>query len=149
MLRTVQTALGRVEGTSEEDPAVTVFRGIPYAQPPVGELRWRAPRPVLPWEGTLRAHVFAPIAPQPMTPPGEFYGHEWQVDPATPQSEDCLYANVWTPALRAGGELTDKAADRLCRPRCAPATMRAGRHAHRPRCAPVAMCVYSILLIVP
>lgn len=48
MLRTVQTALGRVEGTSEEDPAVTVFRGIPYAQPPVGELRWRAPRPCAP-----------------------------------------------------------------------------------------------------
>ena len=109
MRRVIETPLGRVEGLSEDDPAITVFRGIPYAQPPVGELRWRAPRPAQPWEGTLQAHAFAPIAPQPMTPPEEFYGHEWQVDPATPQSEDCLYANVWTPALHADGELTASA----------------------------------------
>lgn len=104
MLRTVWTALGPVEGIAAPEPEITVFRGIPFAAPPVGDLRWRAPQPAEPWAGTLIAHDFAPACAQPT--PGnsnEFYDREWGTDPALTLSEDCLYLNVWTPALRGGG----------------------------------------------
>lgn len=110
MLRTVHTQLGDVEGIASPDPAVTVFRGIPFAKPPVGQLRWRAPQPVKAWEGVLKAHDFAAIAIQPT--PGasnEFYDKEWGMDPAIAMSEDCLYLNIWTPALRGRGEVSTDA----------------------------------------
>ena len=59
MLRTVWTAFGLVEGIAASEPEITVFRGVPFAAPPVGDLRWRAPQPAEPWEGTLIAHDFA------------------------------------------------------------------------------------------
>lgn len=77
---------GVVQGTVEE--GVAVFRGIPFAAPPVGELRWKAPQPVQPWEGVLEADKFAPASIQPAV--------QWMGD--EPTSEDCLYLNVWTPA---------------------------------------------------
>ena len=81
---------GLVEGTAEK--GLTVYRGIPFAAPPVGDLRWRAPQPAEKWEGVLKADKFAPMCMQnmpgmPGKPPGE-----------ANQSEDCLYLNVWTPA---------------------------------------------------
>jgi para-nitrobenzyl esterase len=65
---------------------------VPFAAPPVGELRWRAPQPVAPWEGTRKATSFAPACPQKgVSMPGE----------APPViSEDCLYLNIWTPAKK-------------------------------------------------
>ena len=51
MKRQVIVAQGTVEGLAAEDQGITVFRGVPFAQPPVGGLRWRAPRPALPWDG--------------------------------------------------------------------------------------------------
>ncbi len=99
MRRQVRVRQGIVEGLATEDPTITAFRGIPFAQPPIGGLRWREPRPALPWNGVLQAYDFAPIAMQPMSNPQDFYGKEWQMDPDTPMSEDCLYVNVWTPAL--------------------------------------------------
>lgn len=78
---------GKVEGVMEND--VGVFKGIPFAAPPVGEWRWKAPQPVKPWEGVLNADKFAPASSQP-TPP-------WVPTPQV-SSEDCLYLNVWTPA---------------------------------------------------
>ena len=112
MLRTVQTALGPVEGLAAPEPEITVFRGIPFAAPPVGDLRWRAPRPVEPWPGTLAAYDFAPACPQP-TPGGsnEFYDREWGTDPAIELNEDCLYLNIWTPALRGNRRDTRVVAD--------------------------------------
>ncbi|MBW3083483.1 carboxylesterase/lipase family protein [Bifidobacterium phasiani] len=113
MLRTVRTSLGWVEGIAAPEPEITVFRGIPFAAPPVGDLRWRAPRPAEPWTGTLTAHDFAPACPQPT--PGDsnaFYDREWGTDPAIALDEDCLYLNVWTPALRGRGPDARVAADR-------------------------------------
>src|SRR5512143_506929 len=56
----VRTAAGVVAGTTEPDGAVRVFRGIPYAAPPVGDLRWREPQPVAPWPGVRKAVDFGP-----------------------------------------------------------------------------------------
>jgi para-nitrobenzyl esterase len=78
---------GLLSGT--EDNGIRAFRGIPYAAPPVGELRWRAPRPVTPWKGVRTADKFSATCMQ-MAIAGR---------PATqPMSEDCLALNVWTPA---------------------------------------------------
>lgn len=107
MKRQVHIHSGVVQGLAATDPAITVFRGVPFAQPPVGELRWRAPQPVTPWKGILETFDFAPTAMQPT--PGnsnEFYDKEWGTDPSVDMSEDCLYANVWTPALRGNKEST-------------------------------------------
>lgn len=83
---TVRLDDGIVQGTVEE--GIAVFRGIPFAAPPVGELRWKAPQPVEPWEGVLKADKYAPLPVQVKTP--------WMGD--TEMSEDCLFLNVWTPA---------------------------------------------------
>lgn len=94
---------GRIQGVpAAGTPDVLVFKGIPYAAPPVGELRWRAPQPVTPWEGVRVCDTFGPIAPQPGNKPGTFYGDEfyWEGTPA--ESEDCLYLNIWAPAPTVG-----------------------------------------------
>jgi para-nitrobenzyl esterase len=70
---------GKVEGTVEN--GIKVFKGIPFAAPPVGELRWKAPQPVKPWEGVKKADKFAP---------GSIQNQKLE------QSEDCLYLNIWT-----------------------------------------------------
>lgn len=57
MLRIVHTGCGAIEGIAAPEPEITVFRGIPFAAPPVGDLRWRAPQPVAAWAGTLAAHA--------------------------------------------------------------------------------------------
>lgn len=84
----VRVESGLVEGLREE--GVTVYRGLPFAAPPVGDLRWRAPQPAAPWRGVRRATAFAPACQQEgVSMPGE----------ALPTiSEDCLYLNVWAPA---------------------------------------------------
>ena len=60
MKRQAIVAQGTVEGLAAEDQGITVFRGVPFAQPPVGSLRWRAPQPALPWDGVLQAFDFGP-----------------------------------------------------------------------------------------
>ncbi len=79
----VDLTSGRIEGTLAE--GVHIFKGIPFAAPPVGEMRWRAPQPVEPWAGTRDASEFGPICPQ-MRPT------------RLPESEDCLTLNVWAPS---------------------------------------------------
>lgn len=106
VIRLVRTGCGPVEGLSEDDPCVTVFRGIPFAAPPVENLRWMPPQPVSPWQEVRCAHAFAPMAMQPVGSPDDFYGKEWQMDLETPMSEDCLYLNIWTPALCGVGDRT-------------------------------------------
>jgi len=84
------TANGRVEG--QPRGAHVAFRGIPYAKPPVGALRFRAPEPPEPWPGVRPARTFGKVALQGATSaPGMLAEGE--------QSEDCLYLNVYTPAL--------------------------------------------------
>jgi para-nitrobenzyl esterase len=82
----VQVKDGLVQGTSED--GLTVYRGIPFAAPPVGDLRWQAPQPVAKWEGVRQAIQFAPGPIQGGNPPSG-------------KSEDCLYLNVWSPAKSA------------------------------------------------
>ena len=106
MLREVTVENGKVRGIPAADPRITAFKGVPFAAPPVGALRWRVPQPAKDWEGVLQAYKFAPISMQRV--PGttdDIYTKEWNVDPDIPMSEDCLYLNVWTPAKRADEKL--------------------------------------------
>lgn len=88
----VRLDTGMVEGVAV-DNSVQVFRGIPYAAPPVGELRWKPPLPVTPWEGVRPADTFSDICPQGS-------GLAAMIgEPLPALSEDCLYLNVWTTAI--------------------------------------------------
>lgn len=80
---------GQIQGYKDE--GLTIFKGIPFAAPPVGEFRWKAPQPVVPWDTILQATNYAagPI----------------QGAPSAEYSEDCLYLNVWTPAKTADEKL--------------------------------------------
>ncbi|MBP3280084.1 MAG: carboxylesterase family protein, partial [Butyrivibrio sp.] len=99
MLRETTTENGKVRGLPGNDPRVTVFKGIPFAAPPIGENRWKAPQPCKDYEGTLNAFSFGPISYQDTPGVGDMlYNREWHVDPDIPMSEDCLYLNIWTPA---------------------------------------------------
>jgi para-nitrobenzyl esterase len=90
----VKTDAGYVSGTvlGEPDKPIYVYRGIPYAAPPVGELRWKAPQPVNPWSGIRECTVFSKRAPQTVPSFAPY---------PIPSSEDCLYLNVLTPARQA------------------------------------------------
>lgn len=88
-----KTANGIVEGTVEKS-GILSFKGIPYAAPPVGDLRWKAPQPASNWDGVRKAASFGPRAMQP-----PIFGD--MVFRSDGMSEDCLYLNVWTPAKKA------------------------------------------------
>ena len=90
----VETAQGWLEG--RHDSGVRAFLGIPFAQPPVGALRWVAPQPPASWEGTRQADTFGPRCMQ-----RPFFSD--MMFRSNGMSEDCLYLNVWTPA-RSGDE---------------------------------------------
>src|SRR5882762_111719 len=87
----VKTANGDIEGTGLQSSGVRIFKGIPFAQPPVGELRWKEPQPVKNWEGVKQT---APFGPRCMQAP--IFGDTGFR--SNGMSEDCLYLNVWTPA---------------------------------------------------
>lgn len=102
MIRTAKTENGMVRGAAAADPRITAFKGIPFAQPPVGENRWRAPQPAKDWEGVFDAVRFAPVSVQDTPGIGDdIYCREWHVDPEIPMDEDCLYLNIWTGAKTA------------------------------------------------
>ena len=101
-LPVVKVEGGLLQGVPSEDPSVIVFKGIPYAAPPVGELRLQPPQDVIPWEGVRECSAFSAIAPQPGNAPGTFYGEEFYWMPQPEQSEDCLYLNIWAPAKAVG-----------------------------------------------
>ena len=99
MLRTAVTENGTVRGLPADDPRVTVFRGIPFAAPPVGKNRWRAPQPCENWEGVRDCFEFGPISMQDQPAvSNDIYCREFHVDPDIPISEDSLYLNIWTGA---------------------------------------------------
>ena len=87
---------GQVQGVSADKvKGVFVFRGIPYAAAPIRQNRWKAPQPVEPWEGILKADRFEHPSYQHIQYKGGYYT-EWGYGDEAPFSEDCLYANVWT-----------------------------------------------------
>ena len=86
---------GQVQGVSTDIKGVTVYRGIPFAAPPTGQNRWRAPQPVVPWEGVKLCDTFGHPPFQAAHYPGG-YTTEWGYGDEAPYSEDCLYLNVWT-----------------------------------------------------
>jgi para-nitrobenzyl esterase len=96
---TATTRQGAVRGTLER--GIAVFRGIPYAAPPVGPLRFDAPAPPAPWDGVRDATAFGPTAPKP---PYEEPFATLLADPVVP-GEDCLNLNVWTPEPGPGARL--------------------------------------------
>ncbi len=98
MYPVVTTRLGRLEG--REEGGVAVFRGIPYARPPVGIRRLRPPMPCEPWQGARLARRHGPSAPQ-AAPVARFIQAMIGAGESA-QSEDCLYLNVWTPAADRG-----------------------------------------------
>ena len=98
MLLNAKTKYGEVEGVPSRLTGVSMFCGIPYAKPPVGQLRWRAPQAPAPWSGILKCDKFRAAAMQTKaTMP--FYVKEFPIDYSQITiSEDCLYLNIWTPA---------------------------------------------------
>lgn len=107
MLKKVRVENGLVEGLPAADPRITSFKGIPFAAPPVGANRWRAPQPLKNWDGVLYAYKFAPISMQhiPGEDPEIIYTREWNVDTSIEMNEDSLHLNVWTPAKKADEKL--------------------------------------------
>ncbi len=87
----VKIANGILEGTSNAGSGVRSFKGIPFAEPPLGDLRWKPPQPVQNWRGARKADKFGPRAMQ-----RAIFGD--MVFRSSGVSEDCLYLNVWTPA---------------------------------------------------
>ena len=87
----IQVDGGLISGSTED--GVRIYRGVPFAAPPVGDRRWRAPAPVEPWDGVRDCSSFASACPQPPYPQNSIYAREPE-----PADEDCLYLNVWTTA---------------------------------------------------
>ena len=104
----VAIADGQLTGVFTADRAVEVYAGIPYAAPPVGELRWREPQDPTPWEGVLAADSFAPMSMQPQNSAlysslAQIIGyHDYEIslkdNYRDANSEDALYLNIWKPA---------------------------------------------------
>lgn len=91
----VKTKAGLIRGSSSN--GIHIFKGIPYAAPPVNALRWKAPKPVSPWSDTLMCTAYAASPIQNTPAPFRMWTQEF-IAPAEPLSEDCLYLNIWTPA---------------------------------------------------
>jgi len=94
----VKVTGGALEGTTASDSSTRVFRGVPYAAPPVGDLRWRPPQAVKPWTGVRKASEFGARCVQPSL-------FSDMIFPEKSMSEDCLYLNIWTPARSEGSRL--------------------------------------------
>ncbi len=82
----IQIETGLIQGAPARDPAITAFKGVPYAAPPIGALRWRPPARPVAWTGVRKADAFGAVCPQLQNTDGQ------------PMSEDCLFANIWTGA---------------------------------------------------
>lgn len=93
----VQTHYGKIEG--EKTETSYLFRGVPYAAPPINENRWQNPKELEPWQGILKTQKFGARCPQLEHEGDGFYQKEFYDDPSyiPEEHEDCLYLNIWTP----------------------------------------------------
>ncbi|MDQ1471970.1 MAG: para-nitrobenzyl esterase, partial [Bryobacterales bacterium] len=92
----IKTANGTIEGTGTQPSGVRQFKGVPFAEPPLGDLRWAPPQPVKNWTGVRQTQQFGPrCMQQPLFGDMGFRSNG--------MSEDCLYLNIWTPA-KSGNE---------------------------------------------
>lgn len=99
---TVHTKNGDLSGAvSQASPDVVSFKGIPFAAPPIGDLRWRAPRPAAAWTGVRKADAFGANCMQKLPGRRDPWTEEYMAHGEA--SEDCLFLNVWTPALSSAG----------------------------------------------
>ena len=95
----VRVDAGVLSGTASADGRVRIFRGVPFAAPPVGPLRWSAPEPAAHWAGVRDAKEFSSECVQNIVTERKPWTEEFMAHGAT--SEDCLYLNVWTAAASA------------------------------------------------
>ena len=100
----VKIQSGWILGKQIEKTNVFAFKGIPFATPPVGDLRWKAPQPIKPWESVLECIKQPASAMQNKPAPFMCWSVEF-LAPVEPISEDCLYLNVWTPAKKNSDKL--------------------------------------------
>ena len=98
----VKTEAGLVSGILED--SVHIFKGVPFASPPVGDLRWKEPQPLAPWTDTLACNKFAASPVQNEQKPFMMWTEEF-LAPSQPFGEDCLYLNIWSGASTAGDKL--------------------------------------------
>ena len=103
-LETIEVTGGEISGTTSADGAINIYKGIPYAAPPVGELRWKAPQPAQPWEGVLECTAFGASPMQGDPVPFSMWSKEYLIEDE-PISEDALTLNVWTGAKSAEDKL--------------------------------------------
>jgi para-nitrobenzyl esterase len=100
---------GQIRGVASDVAGVSIYKAVPFAAPPVGDNRWRAPQPVVPWSDVKDSSAWPNRCTQlaSANPPGTFYFNEYYWDPAKDpkDSEDCLYLNIWAPAKPASGSL--------------------------------------------
>jgi len=94
---TIRVEGGMITGVKSKSSDVIAYKGVPFAAPPVGELRWKAPQPVIPWEGVKQCNAFSASPMQRKPVPFGVYTPEFLIA-EKPISEDCLYLNVWTKA---------------------------------------------------
>jgi len=94
----IKTDAGLVSGIYKKETKVYAYKGIPFAAPPTGNLRWKAPQPVQAWAGIKQCEKFSASAPQGKPVPFMMYTSEFLI-PEEPINEDCLYLNVWTGSI--------------------------------------------------
>jgi len=100
--KAITVAGGMISGSTSG--TVSIYKGIPFAAPPVGLLRWTAPQPPQPWKGVRKCTAFGPSPMQGTPEPFSMWTEEFLI-PKQPISEDCLYLNVWTPAKKQAEKL--------------------------------------------
>lgn len=109
MAKQIQTNKGLIEGVTCD--GYTIYKGVPYAKPPVGDLRWKAPVEVDPWDGVFKADTFGKVTeqdfPDPAHPIMGRFNKEFYANPdfMRERSEDCLYLNIWVPDETEGKKL--------------------------------------------
>ena len=104
---TVSVSGGLIAGVMNREGDVRSFKGIPFAAPPVGNLRWKAPQPVKAWSGVRQCSQFGPSPMQGSPAPFGPWSAEFLI-PKEPISEDCLYLNVWTGRDAVGNKSAEK-----------------------------------------